>query len=690
MPGQAVLNLEEQRIPQPPLSFPESLSVPPALPRRHTTTAQEPRWEARRLLTMITAALVLASFGCDRRISANRLVERNARVYAGSESQPYSGTAYELHRNGKLKAETPYRDGRVQGTLHRWFENGVPSQTCDYSDNLRSGRCRTFHPDGSLSTDTTFRKGLPDGSDKEWFQNGRLKVDGTYRDAKRTGPYRLWFEDGSPRFECNYVDGRMDGLCREWYRAGRLAWQAMFARGAFAGEVRSWRVSGERHLETTAHGDTPDGSWLKWHPNGALRQRGTWRDGRLDGVWEEWDEQGHRLERAEYRSGERVSLRQWYPNGNRRFAAKRSGAKGGWSWEAWDSNGHPPQEAVLLHGLYPFLFTPRVPRPTKAPELTETQRQSLASLRHIRDQVLDEMQFVGDYGFEEYLARGKPGLWTGLPELTRTPFPDEEEQECSTAVTTNRSGETIFGHNNDSKKWRLLMLHTAPPAAHASISVVMVPTMGDPEGVDSLFPWTDGLLYLRAPFYPIVGMNDHGVAVAGMSSEGQEPAFDPRRATLSYTQMIRLILDYAGTVEEAVELVQAYNWEHYHDHLLIADRTGLSVVVELVDDRVVTIPAQNRWQAATNFRLTGRAPEQWHGLCWRFDRLTAGLTARSGDLDAEAMLQLMASVSMEETLETSVSAVFNLNTGDLLLAAHRDYAHPFNFRLPTAQPQRIR
>ena len=95
---------------------------------------------------------------------------------------------------------------------------------------------------------------------------------------------------------------------------------------------------------------------------------------------------------------------------------------------------------------------------------------------------------------------------------------------------------------------------------------------------------------LAAPYAPLDGMNDAGVSCGiYMTYQGETTVPTDQKTDkpdLTSTTMLRLILDYADSVEEAVELVSAYD---LHDsaqtsyHYMVADSTGKSAVLEWVN-----------------------------------------------------------------------------------------------------------
>lgn len=97
---------------------------------------------------------------------------------------------------------------------------------------------------------------------------------------------------------------------------------------------------------------------------------------------------------------------------------------------------------------------------------------------------------------------------------------------------------------------------------------------------------------LAAPFTPLDGINDAGVSCGiYMSYQGGDKEDgtvatnqnDASKKNITSTTMLRMVLDYADDVDEAVELIRSYN---LHDsantsfHYMVADATGKSAILE--------------------------------------------------------------------------------------------------------------
>ena len=79
---------------------------------------------------------------------------------------------------------------------------------------------------------------------------------------------------------------------------------------------------------------------------------------------------------------------------------------------------------------------------------------------------------------------------------------------------------------------------------------------------------------------------------------------DPQKQTVSSLMIIRMMLDYAKNVDEAIALFEKFNIDFQGGpplHYFIIDRSGKSAVVEFVDQNISVLPNTHPWHVATNF-----------------------------------------------------------------------------------------
>jgi hypothetical protein len=206
--------------------------------------------------------------------------------------------------------------------------------------------------------------------------------------------------------------------------------------------------------------------------------------------------------------------------------------------------------------------------------------RTVSSLRQVDDLPLYEMTYHGGYDAEGPLTDA---------ELARR----DDDWACSLFV---RGAE--FGRNFDWDPNPAMVVHVSPPGGYASLSLSDVSYVLD-GGAPDLKDAADRRRLGHAVLLPFDGMNDQGLTVGlAQVPDAELPARTPGRTLVGTTRIIRLMLDRAATVDEAVALMRRYDVEFTDGpqvHYLIADRSGRSVVVEygggrlhVLDDRILT------------------------------------------------------------------------------------------------------
>ena len=208
------------------------------------------------------------------------------------------------------------------------------------------------------------------------------------------------------------------------------------------------------------------------------------------------------------------------------------------------------------------------------------------------------MDVKGGFYFDKYIAQGgaksdkelidfiTKNITTGLIDMSI----DETEIGCASFTATTAEGDKLFARNYDFAKTNTCIVFTEPKdGRHASISSVDLQFIGMDANQD-VAGLMNKITCLAAPYAPLDGMNDAGVSCGiYMTYQGETTTPTDQntdKPDLTSTTMLRLILDYADSVEEAVELVSKYD---LHDsaqtsyHYMVADSTGKSAILEWVN-----------------------------------------------------------------------------------------------------------
>ena len=245
------------------------------------------------------------------------------------------------------------------------------------------------------------------------------------------------------------------------------------------------------------------------------------------------------------------------------------------------------------------------------------------------------MEYRGDYGFDAFLAQGGAADDSAVADyltgfLSRGYYKKADNEikpgdyGCSTVCVKDKDGAVYFGRNFDWAKGRAMIVHTVPENGYESLSTCDLDFLGfgDDYQPDGSMP--ERIQTLAAIYVPLDGMNEKGLVVADlMAGDDEETHQKTDKPDLTTTTAIRLLLDRAANVDEAVELLKQYDMNSSigaAHHFSLADATGKSVVVEYVNGEMLVTETP----IVTNHYLAdcakkGVGSEQSH---LRFDRLS--------------------------------------------------------------------
>jgi hypothetical protein len=304
------------------------------------------------------------------------------------------------------------------------------------------------------------------------------------------------------------------------------------------------------------------------------------------------------------------------------------------------------------------------------------QLRTLASLRKVDDYPLYVMTYYSDYGFSGFLERG-------YIAGDRSDSSKADGWACTTFAAFGEGGNAILGRNFDWVNRPSLLLFTDPPDGYASVSMVDGAYLGlDTEEAS----WADRVALLDAPYWPFDGMNEMGLAVGIMAISRSRFDGNPQKVTINSLHVIRLLLDYAGDVDDAIALADDYNVDFGGGppvHYLIADRSGNSAVIEFIDNEMRVVRNEGPWQVSTNFIISEERPEGASSPCWRYNKAYEALEQTGGRLSPGEAMVVLQDVSQSGTSHTMWSVVYGMSSGDVQVAVGRNYddVHEFGLQM---------
>jgi choloylglycine hydrolase len=256
---------------------------------------------------------------------------------------------------------------------------------------------------------------------------------------------------------------------------------------------------------------------------------------------------------------------------------------------------------------------------------------------------------------------------------------------CSLFFTGGQSARPLFGRNFDNEPCEFLVGRYHAPGCYRSIAFTRISDLGIASPVDTgSLTREERYRFLAAPFFVADGMNEHGVTVALAAHRLQEVVLDPARPAVHVSALCRIILDRAKTVDEALALTYGHNVFDMRDngayllehHILVADASGASAVLEGVDGGMRAVSADRRDQVATNFRMHGLDEAGRRERCTRYETLSDAVASADSSFEWTDAMRLLRAVSGS----TPRSAVYDLQEREVFVVTDRRYDEPVRIR----------
>ncbi len=331
-------------------------------------------------------------------------------------------------------------------------------------------------------------------------------------------------------------------------------------------------------------------------------------------------------------------------------------------------------------------------------ESTRDSEETVVSLQAVQEienleKGLSAVRFEGDDGFEAFLEAGGAKTDREVVQFLAGRFLAGNERGmtmqtqafgCSTFSVKSAENGYLFGRNFDWNSCDALVVTSYPVEGYASVSTVNRDFIRQGAGMAGGL-LNDEMLTIAALYAPLDGMNEKGLCVSvNMIQDGATIAQDTGKTAITTTTAIRLLLNRAATVEEALALLRQCDLHasmDYMVHFAIADSTGNSVAAEYIDNEMVVIETP----VLTNFYLAkgekqGIGTSQSHE---RFDILTEMLAGKQAMTQEEARdaLDSVSKDNFGEFESTEWSIVFDQSALTAVYYHRENYKKAYYFQI---------
>ncbi len=212
---------------------------------------------------------------------------------ANYKNGKFDGSVITYFENGQKKKEEQYRDGWQSGIQKTYYKNGmlksaetwdynVPDGPASYYDSTSgqktkdltyftdqtnlvqlNGYCANYYEPGSIKTEGTFIYGEKNGEWKFYDENGRLTSIKYFEKGLLSGPFLQYYPATAKKaVEGNYKDHKREGVFRYYF-------------------PNSDSLSGVEYYKN----DSADGHFVYYSKPGVVKTTGDYASGRMTGEW---------------------------------------------------------------------------------------------------------------------------------------------------------------------------------------------------------------------------------------------------------------------------------------------------------------------------------------------------------------------------------------------------------------------
>ena len=140
---------------------------------------------------LLTIALSIFGFWGVAQIS-----EDENGIYYADNNTLYTGTYEEFFDNGNMKFEIPIQEGKKNGIIFYYYEDGTKMEQRSYKNNIMHGTWITWNNKGVKTGEANYQNGIKHGKWFIWDDKGTLRCEMNYHNGEKRGVWKIFGEDG--------------------------------------------------------------------------------------------------------------------------------------------------------------------------------------------------------------------------------------------------------------------------------------------------------------------------------------------------------------------------------------------------------------------------------------------------------------------------------------------------------------
>ena len=134
-------------------------------------------------------------------VDSESLPERDGLIY--HDNTPYSGWGKEMYDSDQAFRLVEIKDGKPNGLMIEWYENGQKSGEGTLKDGKPDGLVIEWHENGQKDSEAIYRNGRKIGLETTWHENGQKKSEITWKAIEKDTislevSVKYWNSKGEP------------------------------------------------------------------------------------------------------------------------------------------------------------------------------------------------------------------------------------------------------------------------------------------------------------------------------------------------------------------------------------------------------------------------------------------------------------------------------------------------------------
>jgi len=223
----------------------------------------------------------------------------NGKDEQGNDVEIRNGLTKEYYPDGQIKSEIEFSDGKVNGQVKTYFENGKISEISSWTNDLPNGYSKYFYHNGNLYQEEFYKDGKLNGEQKTYFVNRKLKTRIIYKDDFIWQVLVTNDTLGNKLDELTIDKGH--GVLNSYYLSGKIQSITIFENGIPNGKMSWFFESGKDQGYLTFVNGHKDGELIIFHENGQIARKASFKNDFIIGTEKTYSKKGGIISEMTYK-----------------------------------------------------------------------------------------------------------------------------------------------------------------------------------------------------------------------------------------------------------------------------------------------------------------------------------------------------------------------------------------------------